>query len=214
MTTGTAPPSLRQEQLDVTRRRILDALVDLVSTEGVHDLSVQDVADRAGVSHRTVYRHFPDKSALLDGLSDWLDQRIAERHPMLGQGAEPLDLVDGVARTWEMFEELDTVTEAMVRLMVSTGARLPSRHNRTARIRRSFEDALTHLDPADADAVVAVLRTLGTSVTWSMIRRDFDVDPGRARDAFVWAASVLLDDLRHGGGPHRTRPPANEAGPA
>ncbi|MCB1015943.1 MAG: TetR/AcrR family transcriptional regulator, partial [Acidimicrobiales bacterium] len=32
------------------------------------DFSVQGVADRCGISHRTVYRHFPTRESLLDGL--------------------------------------------------------------------------------------------------------------------------------------------------
>lgn len=47
------------------RVRILAAAVDVVGTHGLPALSMDDVADRAGVSRATLYRLFPGKPALL-----------------------------------------------------------------------------------------------------------------------------------------------------
>ena len=44
---------------DTTRRAILDALAHVVVESKGFGFSVQEVADRAGVTHRTVYNHFP-----------------------------------------------------------------------------------------------------------------------------------------------------------
>lgn len=41
----------------------------LLRENGTNDLSLREVARRAGVSHRAVYRHFPDKRALLAALA-------------------------------------------------------------------------------------------------------------------------------------------------
>ena len=63
----------REEGKLRTREAILEALVRVVLDDGIHAFSVANVAARAGVSHRTVYRHFPTKEALLDALSDHVD---------------------------------------------------------------------------------------------------------------------------------------------
>ncbi|MDE0801834.1 MAG: TetR/AcrR family transcriptional regulator [Acidimicrobiales bacterium] len=44
---------------------ILDAATELLSTYGVKRVTLQDVADEAGVSRQTVYRHFGDRDGLL-----------------------------------------------------------------------------------------------------------------------------------------------------
>lgn len=44
---------------------MLDAAADLLSTYGVKRVSLQDVADAAGVSRQTVYRYFGDRDGLL-----------------------------------------------------------------------------------------------------------------------------------------------------
>ena len=64
---------LREQAKHATRARILDALVRVILDDGVHAFSVANVAKRAGVSHRTVYRHFATREELLEGLGDWLD---------------------------------------------------------------------------------------------------------------------------------------------
>jgi AcrR family transcriptional regulator len=61
------------EALDVepdpgTRERILAAAIELLERDGLARLSMDDVADRAGVSRASVYRLYPGKSALFAAL--------------------------------------------------------------------------------------------------------------------------------------------------
>ena len=48
-----------------TRQALLDAFIELVLTRPYDDITVQDVARRAGVARSTLYEHFPSKQALL-----------------------------------------------------------------------------------------------------------------------------------------------------
>jgi len=59
----------RAEKLDQTRRRILDATVDLHRTLGPGATRITEIARRAGVQRVTVYGHFPDEAALLAACS-------------------------------------------------------------------------------------------------------------------------------------------------
>lgn len=49
-----------------TRQMIEQAFDELVKEKGFQNLSVQDVAERAGINRATFYAHFADKYALLD----------------------------------------------------------------------------------------------------------------------------------------------------
>jgi AcrR family transcriptional regulator len=60
----------RAERLEETRRRIVEATVDLHRTVGPAATAVAEVARRAGVQRRTVYNHFPDEGALLAACSE------------------------------------------------------------------------------------------------------------------------------------------------
>jgi AcrR family transcriptional regulator len=48
-----------------TRRRIVDATIDLHRTVGPLAATISAIADHAGVSRVTIYRHFPDEVSLL-----------------------------------------------------------------------------------------------------------------------------------------------------
>jgi AcrR family transcriptional regulator len=54
------------------RERLLSVGADLFLERGIHAVSVDAVADEAGVTKRTVYQHFPGKDALV---AQALDQR-------------------------------------------------------------------------------------------------------------------------------------------
>lgn len=58
-----APPD------DPTSERILDAALQLAAASGMRHLTMEDVAQAAGVGRATVYRRFGDRDRLVDALS-------------------------------------------------------------------------------------------------------------------------------------------------
>jgi len=67
----------RAERQRETRRRIVEATVELHRTHGPANTTISEVAQRAGVNRLTVYNHFPDITDLLKACSrSW-----TERHP-------------------------------------------------------------------------------------------------------------------------------------
>jgi AcrR family transcriptional regulator len=52
-----------------TRRRIVEAAVELHTSVGPARTTVSAIADRAGVQRHTVYAHFPDERALFEACS-------------------------------------------------------------------------------------------------------------------------------------------------
>jgi AcrR family transcriptional regulator len=60
---------LRAETAEETRRRILDAAYELIAEAGFHPVTVEAVADRAGVTRVTVYRQFGSKRELLEAVN-------------------------------------------------------------------------------------------------------------------------------------------------
>lgn len=62
----------------LTRERILEAAEDVLRRFGPAKATVVDVARALGVSHGSVYRHFPSKAALRDAVTErWL-VRVSE----------------------------------------------------------------------------------------------------------------------------------------
>jgi AcrR family transcriptional regulator len=71
MSDGTRPYRMqrRAESQEQTRLRITESAVALHGTVGPSRTSISAVAEHAGVRRSTVYRHFPDETALFDACS-------------------------------------------------------------------------------------------------------------------------------------------------
>lgn len=70
----------RAERIDETRLRIIEAAIHFHGTIGPAATTIAGIAEQAGVTRLTVYRHFPDESALLAACSShWLSgQRLPD----------------------------------------------------------------------------------------------------------------------------------------
>lgn len=73
--TGEAVADGRVRRSVRSRQRILDALVELV-VEGELQPTGQQVADRAGVGLRTVFRHFEDMETLFSELRERIEKEL------------------------------------------------------------------------------------------------------------------------------------------
>jgi AcrR family transcriptional regulator len=59
----------RAEHVEETRRRIVEAAVELHESVGPARASLSSIAERAGVERQTYYRHFPDERSLFSACS-------------------------------------------------------------------------------------------------------------------------------------------------
>ena len=74
----------------LTAERILDAAEDVLRRYGPAKATVVDVARALGVSHGSVYRHFPSKAALRDAVTErWLGDLQAARSSRNREGPAP-----------------------------------------------------------------------------------------------------------------------------
>src|SRR5919198_4318625 len=65
----------RAERQEETRRRIVEAAIDLHGTIGPARTTVSAIAERAGVQRHTYYRHFPDDRSLFMACSGLYSER-------------------------------------------------------------------------------------------------------------------------------------------
>uniref|UniRef100_A0AAU3GJS7 TetR/AcrR family transcriptional regulator n=1 Tax=Streptomyces sp. NBC_01401 TaxID=2903854 RepID=A0AAU3GJS7_9ACTN len=151
-------PTLRERQRTETRRLVQAHAVRLFSDHGYDAVTVGDVAEAAGVSAMTVYRHFPTKEDLV--LIDQPAQLIAE-HVAASPPAQPLvhrvgnALIDAATAATDSHADEPTANERFLldclRLMVSTPA-VRARHlDSQYALQQAIVDALGE-DAPDPDA--------------------------------------------------------------
>ncbi|MGI9529825.1 MAG: TetR/AcrR family transcriptional regulator [Acidimicrobiia bacterium] len=69
----------RTNQTDRTRQAIIDAATEMVfGNISPEEVTMQNVADAAGVSHRTLYRYFESRQALFNAVGAAYDEQMEE----------------------------------------------------------------------------------------------------------------------------------------
>lgn len=202
--------ALRTRQTDLTRQAILEALADLVVEDGVHAFSVREVAERARVSQRTVYNHFPNRQALLDGLAEVIDEAFREQDIREPESADDLD--GAITAAFGALEEMDRMVQAYVMLAIGARTQARVREERSRRVEGILQRDLEGLvDPAAVPAIAGVMRLLFSSTAWYLLRHHHGVDEGAAGTAVQWALDLIVRELLAGRGPDLSTPEGDSA---
>ena len=77
------------------RERLVAAAVDLINDQGYDETTVTQIAQRAGVTRSTFFRHFADKREVLVAGQEMLGRLLAEGIAEAPETAGPLDAVAG-----------------------------------------------------------------------------------------------------------------------
>jgi len=72
--TGTTDPRILR-----SRRMLMDSLAKLLINKTFEDISIQEIADEATLNRATFYLHYPDKSALLQAMTESRFRALIER---------------------------------------------------------------------------------------------------------------------------------------
>jgi AcrR family transcriptional regulator len=76
-----------------SRARLESAAFELFGEYGFDETTVADIAERAGLTERTFFRHFSDKREVLFGGADALKQLLVEEVAKAPASAAPMDAV-------------------------------------------------------------------------------------------------------------------------
>lgn len=191
MTTRAYRQTARAEATERTRRAILDAAEAVFVHEGRYDLSLDEVAARAGVSTRTVLRHFGSREGLFEaGVRDARARVTDERRPVPGDvGATIARLVDHYERVGAAVVRMLAAAEQLplVARVTDDGA---AQHRRW--VEEAFAADLDGLPAARRDERVALLATVTDVYVWSLLRHRHGLD----RDRTEAAIHALVDHAR------------------
>ena len=196
--------TLRERQAEQVAREIRRAFIRLVNSKGPNGFSLRDVASEAGVSERTLYRYYPNREELVEGIQANENAGMEERlRPIRSQVADLSD-PEILAGVFEVFEEHHDLVKASA-LLLSSGADRGRSDERTEEIRRVVAE---NPDLADevAPQLVGLIRAISSSAGWMrMTGPDVGLDSREAGYAAQWALEVLLEAAQNETGPLRPK---------
>lgn len=190
---AAAGTSLRAEQTELTRRRILDAVVRILA-RNVADLSVEAVARESGVSRPTVYRYFRTKREMVDAVGCLYAERIGTAEAL---GAATLDeLLTHVPAIFRRYEQLEPELQAAAMSAETRGASVRRREDRVGVARRLLGPHASDLSGPDQERLAQVVTVLLSSGTLRSMRYYLDLSPEEAGGLVTWAIRRLAGGLK------------------
>ena len=190
-----AKPSLQERKRRATRDALLDALGEVVREQGINAFSVQDVANRAGLSHRTVYRVFESREALLEGARAWVAELVAEQG--IPEGTNLDDLAPHIESLFRVLDRQPDLVSAAVQLDIGKAVRPEGSRRRDDLLRGLIEAEFPSITQQERDAGYAALRLLYSAQTWFLLRSQQGLSGAQSGSVVASAIRVLIEDLRN-----------------
>lgn len=174
------------------RARLQEAALALFTERGYEDTTVADIAERAGLTKRTFFRHFADKREVLFAGSELLEQQMVAAIEAAPASASPLGMIgaalDAAAAAFERVREFAGLRNQII----SSSHELQERELiKTASLAAAMARALRARGLNSTAADLAALT--GTTVMHVAFQRWVD-DPEQR--SFQRIARDALDQLR------------------
>jgi AcrR family transcriptional regulator len=175
----------RAEQVDQTRQRIVEATVELHGSVGPAATTIAAIAEAAGVTRLTVYRHFPDDAALFGACSaHWLArQQLPDPGAWSGIGDPAARLRSGLADLYRFYR----AGAGMLTCLYRDFAALPEAHQQGLRDQDTLLRDILTAPFGGADHEHRQLRAvIGHAIsfwTWRSLCLDHSLTDAEAVDA-------------------------------
>lgn len=179
----------RAEAVEATREAICAAAIELWLDVPYDELTLDDIAERAGTTRQTVLRHYGSKEGLALAAAEWYSPRI--------EAATEVEAGDIPAAVSAIVFQYEAMGDANVRLL-EIEDRLAEVHELLERgrsshrrwVEQSFSPFVERVDRSERERLVDALYAATEVTVWKLLRRDF----GRSVDA----TEAVLDTLVRG----------------
>lgn len=191
----------RQSRTARSRLAICEACLDLVQ-EGALQPSADQIAERAGLSRRSIFNHFVDLAALYDAVAEVGMQRCAPLLEKISERAPVAGRVEQLAQVRsEFLEATASFTRALTaQALVGPAADQALRVSKEALrlqhedVERLFGRELKALSALDRTEVLEALSAALSPLQWEYLRRSRGNSMSRARAVMKRTLASILRD--------------------
>ncbi len=184
-----------------TEQRVLDAAVELVAQDEFHTATMDELAQRAGVSRATVFTRFGSKLGVLESLS----RRCAGGPEMAGiraalEVADPVDavhaLVEAACELWEtqgfILIQLKSIVVLEPEASATIDEQFADQHQGSQRLARGLGAAGLLAVGFTVTQAAAALHAITSVESFLYLRRDYGLSLAKVKATMHAQASALI----------------------
>jgi AcrR family transcriptional regulator len=193
---GTGGPiDGRAQRSERSREAIVQALLELVG-EGVLEPTAQQVAERADVGVRTVFRHFSDMDTLFAAMNDRLENAVSDLFVEENQTGSISDRIEAlIERRSKIFGIVEPFRRAQV-IQRSRSAFLLEQQQRTNKILRTdLQRWLPEISSFQGEIAEALELTLSLE-SWERLRFDQRIGAKRSQNVIRRIVVALIPETK------------------
>lgn len=185
-------PDGRRQRSERSKLAIVDAMIDLIMG-GQMEPSAAEIAERAGVSARTVFRHFEEMDSLYSEITERMEAEIMPiiQQPFTGAGWQ--------AQLDQLLERRAMIYERIMPLKIASSIRrfssdyLMINYQRFLHLERTgLENVLPDRVRRNATTLSAIEMCAGFQ-TWRRLRQDQNLTVAQAASVVKLTIARLLD---------------------
>ena len=190
----TATEDGRRQRSDRSRRRIIEALFDLIG-EGNMSPSAVDVAARAKVGLRTVFRHFEDMDSIYDEMTAELTEAVMPKIKA------PYEAATWRERLMEIVEKRADIYETVFPMKVCMSLRrfqsdfIKEQYERDVTLMRSTLKAILPKEITSQRTLFAALETTLAFTTWRRLRQDQNLSVESTKESIRLMLNGLVANI-------------------
>ena len=146
------------------------------------------VATRAGVTERTVFRHFPTRDALIRAVWPRMQNRVRSQ----GFPTTADALIETPNRLFPEFDKEERLVRASAFSAAGREVRRAANPQRQTAIRAAVRDAFPDIREPELTRLAAICQLIDSAYAWAVMKEHWDLDGTEAGAAASQALAVLL----------------------
>lgn len=174
-------------------QRIINALVELLARRKGGDVEIKEIAEKTGLTQRTIFRFFKDKQTLHRAMDNYLLSYLQMSHEQINS----MSFAGFGKNAYIIFDRHPDLTLAYVLSPFGQEARLRFRKKlNQSMIQKIRQEKKIPLTPKISRRL-AIITSLVNAKIWHDIKTEYGFTGEEMADSVEWALTTLLERIRH-----------------
>lgn len=183
--------SSRLEKSNHNRQKIIENYVDLLVERRGDEISLEELADRAGLSTRTLFRFFGDKKSLTRELETYLEAYVTR----VASNLQTMTVEEFAEFAFQVFDKYESLLLAYLYTNFGQQSRVLFRKKFNALVMEKIKAQIPTTNNKVEQQRIQVIITLINANIWSDLRNVYNESGADQGKTMKWAVGTLLRNL-------------------
>lgn len=183
--------SSRLEKSNGNRQKIIENYVDLLVEKRGEEISLEELAERAGLSTRTLFRFFGDKKSLSQELETYVESYVTN----VAGNLQIMTVEDFAEFAFQVFDKYESLILAYLYTNFGQQSRIAFRKKLNTLLLEKIRAQIPSTSNKDEQHRVHLIITLISANLWNDLRNVYNQTGLEMGKSMKWAVGTLLRNL-------------------